>query len=89
MESSFKDLIVTSLTMKTVRKSDKRFDLQNILNFQIFVFNMMTSTLLSFSILVLIKRLDYMHGFVLGAHAYIPRDANLLVEKVYPTSTFV
>jgi hypothetical protein len=58
MESSFKDLIVTSLTMKTVRKSDKRFDLQNTLNFQIFVFNMMISTLLSFSVLVLIKRLD-------------------------------
>jgi hypothetical protein len=57
--------------MKTVRKSDKRFDLQNILNFPIFVINMMRSTLLLFSVLVLIKRLDYMHDFVLGAQGLV------------------
>jgi hypothetical protein len=43
MGSSFEDLVVTSLTVKTVCKSDKRFDLQNILNFLIFIINMMRS----------------------------------------------
>jgi hypothetical protein len=59
MGSSFEDLIATSRMVKMVRKSDKTFDQQNILNFQIFVFNMITSALLSFSVLVLIKNLYY------------------------------
>lgn len=33
MGSSFEDLVVTSLTVKTDPKSDEWFDLQNILNF--------------------------------------------------------
>ena len=39
MGSSFKDLVSTSPTVKTVTKSDKRFNLQNNLKFLIFVFN--------------------------------------------------
>ena len=36
MGSSFEDLVATGPTMKTNHKSDKRFDLQNILKFKIF-----------------------------------------------------
>ena len=35
MGSSFEDLDATSLTVKTDYKSDKRFELKNILNFYI------------------------------------------------------
>jgi hypothetical protein len=84
---------VTSLTVKTVRKSDKRFELQNILNFQIFVFNMMTSILLSFFILVLIKHLDYFSRaymtFVLRAQGSIRAGASLLVENVSSINAFI
>ena len=48
MGSSFEDLIATSSTVKTVSKSDKRFDLQNILNFHILFLIQMRSALLSF-----------------------------------------
>ena len=36
MGSTFKNLVVISPTVKTNSKSDKQFDLQNILNFRIF-----------------------------------------------------
>jgi hypothetical protein len=47
-------------------KSDKWFELQNILNIQNLHLMQMTSLLLSFSILALIRDLDY---FFTGMHA--------------------
>jgi hypothetical protein len=43
MGSSFEDLIVTSLTAKTVHKLDKRFDLKKHFEFLDFRINMMIS----------------------------------------------
>jgi hypothetical protein len=39
MGSSFKDLVMTNPTVKMDPKSDKPFELQNILNFIFFTFN--------------------------------------------------
>ena len=50
MGSSFEDLVAISPTVKTDPKSDKRFDLQNFLNFRFLHLMRMMSAILSFCV---------------------------------------
>ena len=50
MGSSFEHLVATSPTVKTDSKSDKRFGLQNILNFRISHLMRVTPAISSFSL---------------------------------------
>ena len=50
MGSSFEDLVAISPTVKTDPKSNKRFDLQNFLNFRFLHLMQMMSAFLSFCV---------------------------------------